>query len=62
MIRVFTQPEPRTGGVIISAITDRKTLERELTRDPFYRENIASYEITEVIPTKAANELKFLIG
>ncbi|ATD01496.1 YciI family protein [Pseudoalteromonas spongiae] len=53
--------KPRTGGVIISTINDRKTLERELAHDPFYRENIASYEITEVIPTKAATELKFLI-
>ncbi|TMO83557.1 YciI family protein [Pseudoalteromonas spongiae] len=53
--------EPRTGGVIISTINDRKTLERELAHDPFYRENIASYEITEVTPTKAATELKFLI-
>ena len=53
--------EPRTGGVIISTIRDRQQLDDVLAQDPFHREGLASYDITEVIPTKASQELEFLI-
>ncbi|WP_440053193.1 YciI family protein [Pseudoalteromonas sp. T1lg65] len=53
--------EPRTGGVIFSTIGNREELNNILAQDPFYREALASYEITEIIPTKASDELAFLL-
>ncbi len=53
--------EPRTGGVIISTLNSREELNNILAQDPFHREGIASYEVTEVVPTKASKQLEFLI-
>ncbi|WP_391091157.1 YciI family protein [Vibrio sp. NH-UV-68] len=53
--------EPRTGGVIISTIGDRNKLNDVIAQDPFHREGLASYEVTEIIPTKASEELDFLV-
>lgn len=53
--------EPRTGGVIVAAVKDRSKLDQILEQDPFYRENLASYEVTEIVPTKSSQALKFLV-
>ncbi len=53
--------EPRTGGVILSTMNDRGQLNAVLEQDPFHREGLASYEVIEIVPTKAADELAFLI-
>jgi len=53
--------EPRTGGVIIATVDNREKLNRILAQDPFQRENLASYEITEVVPTKSSKALEFFI-
>jgi len=43
---------PRTGGVILVRNVDRETLNNIIRQDPFYQNEIADYDITEVIPTK----------
>ena len=43
---------PRTGGVILVRNVDRETLMGMIEEDPFFQNEIADYEITEVIPTK----------
>jgi len=43
---------PRTGGVILVRNVDRETLAGIIQQDPFYQNEIADYDITEVIPTK----------
>lgn len=43
---------PRTGGVIISQLTDQKQLENFLKQDPFSIYDIAEYEIIEFTPVK----------
>lgn len=43
---------PRTGGVILAKGTSRKELDDVLAEDPFYREQIASYQVVEFEPTK----------
>ncbi len=43
---------PRTGGIILARNVDRETLQEIIKQDPFYENEIADYEITEVIPTK----------
>ena len=52
---------PRTGGVILSQIKNRHRLEKIIEEDPFYKNNIADYELTEFIPSKTSEELKFLL-
>jgi uncharacterized protein YciI len=53
--------EPRTGGIIISTIEDRNKLNDILAQDPFNREGLANYEVTQIVPTKASEELAFLV-
>lgn len=39
--------EPREGGVILSQLKDRDELESWISRDPFYINHIADYEVIE---------------
>jgi len=43
---------PRTGGIIISQLTNRQELEKILKDDPFVTHDLADYEIVEFIPVK----------
>jgi uncharacterized protein YciI len=42
---------PRTGGIIIAYAQDRFALEVILNNDPFMKNGIADYEITEFVPS-----------
>lgn len=53
--------EPRTGGIIIATVEDRETLEKILQKDPFHREKIAQYEVTEFVLGMASQQLAFLL-
>lgn len=52
---------PRTGGIILSQLHDRKILEAFLALDPFCLEGIASYEIIEFNPVQSHPEFKILL-
>lgn len=52
---------PRTGGIILSKISNKKELLKILDKDPFKINGLAEYELTEFIPNKTCNELKFLM-
>ncbi len=43
---------PRTGGVLISQLTDRAQLDEVLKHDPFSIYQIAKYEVIEFTPVK----------
>jgi uncharacterized protein YciI len=43
---------PRSGGIILVRNVDKETLTDMIKEDPFYQNDIADYDITEVIPTK----------
>lgn len=43
---------PRTGGVILVRNVDKETLQEIIKEDPFFLNDIADYDIIEVIPTK----------
>lgn len=43
---------PRTGGILLSQLTDRAVLEAFLSQDPYQLEGVASYEIIEFSPLK----------
>jgi uncharacterized protein YciI len=43
---------PRTGGIILSQLKNKKELENILSEDPFSREHLAHYNIIEFEPVK----------
>ena len=43
---------PRTGGVILSQLTNRTDVEALIKQDPFYQHDLADYQIIEFMPTK----------
>ena len=48
---------PRDGGIIIAHAADRAELEAALRDDPFAQAGLATYAITEFIPTMTAEAL-----
>jgi len=51
---------PRSGGIILARGASRDEIEAIITFDPFYRHDVASYEITEFSPTMTIDELSFM--
>ena len=49
--------QPRTGGVILAQADTRAHLEALIQQDPFYREGVARFTITEFLPTMTADAL-----
>jgi len=52
---------PRTGGFILARNVNRTELMAMLEEDPFFQNEIADYDITEVIPTKFDNDFACFI-
>jgi uncharacterized protein YciI len=52
---------PRTGGIILSKLSDKKELLRVIAKDPFKVNDLADYELTEFVPSKTCEELAFLM-
>jgi len=52
---------PRTGGIILSKVGNISELEKIIENDPFKINDLADYELTEFIPSKTCDELKFLM-
>lgn len=48
--------KPREGGIII-ALIDKETAARVVTEDPFYKHDLAQYQILEFEPIKHCKEL-----
>jgi len=44
---------PRTGGVILATADSRADIEAVIELDPFREAGVASYQITEFVPTMA---------
>lgn len=53
---------PRSGGIILSNAKDRSELDEIIRQDPFFRNGIAKYEITEFLPTKFAPDFGRILG
>lgn len=49
--------EPRDGGVILATAPGRAEIDAIIQKDPFWIEDVASYEVIEFIPTTTAPEL-----
>ena len=52
---------PREGGVILVRVDTRQELDLILEADPFYRANLAAYEVTAFQVTKAMSGLEHLL-
>jgi len=50
--------EPRMGGIILCNGKDKSEINSIIEEDPFYKNNIAKYEVIEFTPTKYANGFK----
>ena len=53
---------PRTGGVILVRSDSREMVDAVLQQDPFYREGIADFQVTEIQVSKTAEGLEKLIS
>lgn len=63
--RVFVawgRKEPRTGGIILALAGSKKIVEDITKEDPFYKNNLAEFTITEFLPGKYIPELSDLAG
>ena len=52
--------QPRTGGVILVRNCTREAVEVLIKEDPFHREGVATYTITEFIASSVASGLEML--
>jgi uncharacterized protein YciI len=51
----------RSGGVILALARDRAALDEVLSGDPFWREQVARYDVVEFLPQMAAERFSDLI-
>ena len=51
---------PRTGGVILAQAESKEVLNAILQEDPFFKADVANYEITEFVPSKVAQGFESL--
>lgn len=51
---------PRTGGVILAHAESREKLIAILQEDPFYKADVASYEVTEFVPSNVGQGFESL--
>jgi len=52
---------PRSGGIILCNAQDLNEANNIICEDPFYKEQIANYEITEFCPSKYTDGFKTFI-
>jgi len=51
---------PRTGGVILAQAESKESLMTIVQEDPFFKADLANYEIIEFTPTKVAQGFESL--
>lgn len=49
---------PRTGGVILSGVENRETLNNIMMQDPFILHGVADFEITEFVISRVSEHLQ----
>ena len=54
--------QPNRGGAILAHNLSMNEIEAKVQADPFVVENIVDAEIFEVSPSKAIDQMKFLLG
>jgi uncharacterized protein YciI len=59
---VSGRKSPRTGGIILVNAVNQQEIQEIITEDPFYKNDLANYTITEFIPTMSQNGFEFLLS
>ncbi len=54
--------EPRTGGIILARASSREAIQSIIADDPFLKEGVATYEVTEFLPSRSIDELAAVIA
>ncbi|PFZ05990.1 GTP cyclohydrolase [Bacillus pseudomycoides] len=54
--------DPRIGGVILVNLDNETTVQKVLEEDPFYKNQIAEYELIKFTPTKYADKFSPFIN
>lgn len=49
--------QPRDGGIIL-ALSSKEDINQLIKQDPFFKQDIANYKITEFNPTKSTQRFK----
>ncbi len=49
---------PRSGGVILAAGDSKEQLQKIISEDPFYKNQLADYSITEFVVSKKTNQIE----
>ncbi|MDF4203841.1 YciI family protein [Maribacter sp. SA7] len=52
---------PRTGGIILATISNKKELLKIIEKDPFKTNDLADYELVEFVPSRTSKELEILM-
>lgn len=57
---VSGRKDPPSGGIIVAYGVTRETLQEIIEEDPFYKANIADYEIIAFTPRMMAKAMEFV--
>ena len=52
---------PRNGGIIVAQAKDKKAMEKIMKQDPFYKNQLADFTITEFLASQKIPLLKEII-
>lgn len=52
---------PRTGGIILCNCATKQEAEQIIKEDPFFKEQIAEYEVIEFVPSKSLELFKTIM-
>ena len=53
--------KPRTGGIILVNADSKETIQKIISEDPFYIQEIAAYTFTKFYPTKYSQHFKKIV-
>ena len=62
MFYSIRQKNPRTGGIILVRAKNKEAVQKIITHDPFYQNEIAQYEIIEFEASKYCPEFETIIS
>lgn len=54
--------QPNMGGGVVAHNTSLAELQARVNSDPFVAENVVAAEILEITPSRASDQLSFLLG
>ena len=53
---------PRTGGIILALADSKEEVEKIIKEDPFYKQGLAEFTVTEFLTSQCHPDLKDFLG